>query len=127
MTEPIKIPLTLCDLTNQRITKVYEAFIELREDRLHYKVEFKAKEMKDKEDESLGWEQVNTCWERIVQRERICGIEIEYVAATAQNKNHADRWCVQINMMGYSGDVKVWFLEENAAREFLKQMTDWIF
>ena len=121
------IKLELCSLRNQVIRKTYDAFVELHEDRMHYKVKFKADEPKDREDESLGWEEVNTCWERIVFKERISGVEIEYIQATANNDNKENRWCVVICMTGFKDDIKVFFEKEPPAREFLKQISDWLF
>lgn len=122
-----KIDLILLSPRNQKIKKQYDAYVILYKDRLHYKVEFKAEELKSKEDESMGWEDVMNCWERIVKREMVVGVEIKYIAATHQNRNTENKWGVAINITGYNEDVIIWFNEEEAARVFMVKINDWVF
>lgn len=123
----MKIPITAITLRHQKVIKQYDSFIELLEDRMNYKHEFKAEEPKDKEDLELGWEKVTNCFERTVKKDRVSCVDIEYIQATVQNKNEEDKWSVTVQCLGVGNDISIYFKDEQAARKFHSQITEWIF
>ncbi len=123
----MKIEINTISLRLQKILKNYGSYIELLDDRLNYKHEFKAEEPTDNDDIELPWEKIMNCFERVVPKLLISSVDMEFVQATNRNENTDNYWKVYIQISGVNNDIITYFLEEKEAREYRDKIVRWLF
>lgn len=123
----MKIELELCSMRAQEIIETSEAFIELHDNFIHWKVRFSADEPVDNEDTSLGVEAVNSHFEAKAFKTSISAIELEFIQVTKRNKNKENRWCVSICVNGMANDIKMYFPKAQKAKEIYQTLSEWLF
>ena len=120
-----RIELKFVNLRNQEITKQIDGGITLYDDVLHYRHKFRASEPIDSDDKLKGWEEVKNQFERIISRDRVACLDLEFIQATEANQNQENRWMVTIVCDGASVEVKVYFETEPEAKIVYNKLVSW--
>lgn len=120
-----KIEIKIFDMRNQRPLKVYDAFIELREDHFFYKAEFSAMENIEENDPSMGEEKVMNSFERKILKRYCTGVDINYLQKTQANKNKDSMWKVTIYCFA-ADDTHLYFESKEQAFTVFNKIFDWL-
>lgn len=107
------------ELPEQKPTKIYECYVELFDNCLHYVVDFLAEEPIDTEDRKLGVEEKHSSFNIWVEKDKISGIE--------KSLTETRKWTVSIIVTGFSEDLLVYFNSESAATTLQEKLVKWRF
>lgn len=120
MTVIERINIAPVSLEDQKITDSSELFIEIRDNSLYYSCRFYADEPKNPEDKAIGWDNVFNRFRTIAQREKIAGIELQYLP-------NAKKWGVYIMVNGFASDMKLFFKKEADANDMFDKLHAWLY
>ena len=120
--EAKRIDIKQFDLANERVTERCFLYIELSEKHLLYAAEYYAEHPKaeDKDDHSMGWEDVYQNFRIKIKRETFCSMDINWI-------HKRQLWQIELEASGYPNTVKFYFQKQKEALEVYKELDKWIF
>lgn len=120
MTVIERINIEPVNLEDQKITEVTELYLEIRDNSLFYSCRFYADEPVNEDDKELGWVNVFNRVKNVAFKERIAGLELQYIAKSK-------KWGVYILVVGFANDMRVFFKKESEANELFDKLHKWLY
>lgn len=117
----MRIEIKPFNLSEQKIKSTTEAFLELHDNYIRYRMQFVADELKSTDgDEALGWEEKETNFDLWAKRECISSVEKWKCTNIA-------RWKIIISVTGQSTDATIYFRTEGGCDEVFQKLLKYIF
>jgi len=122
MVLPMQIKIEQFDMANERLIEPVLLDVILADNYIQYSAEYYAEQPKseDKDDHTLGWEEIYANFKIKIKRETICSLDINWVFKR-------QLWQVEMEANGYPNTVKWYFKKEKDANEFYKKLDEYIF
>lgn len=114
-----KIPLYPKNLKYQKVTEIQECWLIMEPTHVQIYYRFKAEEPIDQEKEYLGWKEYDNVFTTIVLKEKISGIEMNYL-------KDDNLWGIYIIVTGFGVDIKMPFKEEKSAIKIFDLLMEYI-
>jgi hypothetical protein len=126
--EDIKLKVDPINMKNQRVHKIRTADLFLCRSVMDIRIDFDGENMVNVEDEAMGWEVKRTCFNTVVKRDAITGVDMGFNDFGEDGVEH-NNWYIQISAYGMPYDTKIYFKAEDSklAAETFKTIKDWIF
>lgn len=116
----------LINLRDQKIPEKATWTITTTDETLFYKHRMKAEERKDDEDETMGWEQFDRCYERLIHRKYIAALDLDFIDTPEKySETDGDKWRVSLSILGSNDDLRMYFRKEEDAREVFSKLQEW--
>lgn len=113
-----KIPFKPIKLSKQNPTKIGDCYIELFDDKLHYKCDFTADEPSNDEDLAMGWIAVANSIDRWVKKSFISGVE--------KSISYSGKWHISILVAG-NDDIHIYYNSETSSQILFDRLVKWLF
>lgn len=117
----MKIEFTPIDVETQKVKKSRPCYIELLPDRIIHQFDADIEELKDPDDEMMGWKD-----SRVYFRDSIKKSSISVIEKSLSQKGN---WVVSIGAIGASQDLVIYFNKDNekSATEMFEKVEAWMF
>jgi len=119
-----RIDIELIDMKHQKVLNG-KAFIELRDKTFRYKAFLLSEKAKDKEDPSLGTEEVEDEWDCYLKKDQIVAVDIMLGTPDDFEKH----WNITVSCSGRYSDIDIYFKfeEKGKAIKLQQAILNWVF
>lgn len=116
-----KIDIKHIDLKYEKNFETIEAFIELHENYFRYASKYYCDELKNKDDEGMGWDEGKFHqFDLKIKRKNIVSLEINWASAS-------EVWNVEIEVNGYPSSINIYYKTEKEAEALHNKLFNYIF